>query len=160
MNKKLKYAGIVIVMVLTFGLTQYAAAKELIVIASKETQKSAQDWLGFLESKEIPVKLVAPDAFSDIKNELYIMILGSLDESNEIREIAKDALTADEFNSLSTEGKMFYKPQAWNVGQKVFLFLGPNLESSIDARINSQEEWYAKLQEWFEIEDTAGFHLY
>lgn len=160
MKTKLKLAGVVIFFVLTFGLTQYAAAADLIVVASKETQKAVKDWLGFLESKEIPVKLVTPDSFADVKNDLYIVIIGGFDESKEIKEIAKEALTADELKSLDTEGKMFYKPQAWNVGQKVILFLGPNLEAAINARISAQEEWYEMLKEWFDINDSGGFHLY
>ena len=160
MKLKLKCAWIVSVMFLTFGLAQYAAAGDLIVVASKTAQKASQDWLSFLESKEIPVKLVTPDSFSSVKDQLNIIVLGSIDESKEITEIAKDALTEDEFKSIGTEAKMYYKPQAWNVGQKVILFLGPNLESVVDARISSQEEWYAMLQEWFDIDDSQGFHLY
>lgn len=160
MNTKLKYAGIVIVMVLTLGLAQYAAARDLIVVATKATQDASRDWLGFLESKEIPVKLVTPDSFSDVKDELYIIVLGSLDESKEIAEIAKEALTADEFKSAKNEAKMFYKPQAWNVGQKVILILGPNQKAVMEARISAQEQWYEMLKEWFDIEDSEGFHIY
>ncbi|MGD9157316.1 MAG: hypothetical protein PVG39_02825 [Desulfobacteraceae bacterium] len=160
MNTKLKYTGIVIVMLLTLGLAQYAAARDLIVVASKSTQKASKDWLGFLESKEIPVKLVTPDSFSDVNEELYIIVLGSLDESKEIEEIAKDALTADEFKAVKSEAKMFYKPQAWNVGQKVILILGPDQESVIKARKASRDDWYEMLMEWFDIEETEGFHVY
>jgi hypothetical protein len=55
---------------------------------------------------------------------------------------------------------MFYKPQAWNVGQKVILILGPNRDALKDARISSQEKWYPMLKEWFDIDDTEGFHVY
>ena len=161
MSKNLKYALIIIAMVLTCSLTQFASAKDLIVVASKETQKATQDWLDFLKSKqEITVKLVTPESFSDHKQELYIFIPGTLNESKELNEIAKDALTADEFESIKTEAKMFYKPQAWNVGQKVILVLGPNMEAAVNARIATQEEWYEMLQDWFDIQDSQGFHLY
>ena len=130
------------------------------MIATESTQKDSKDWLGFLESKEIPVKLVTPDSFSSVREELYIFVLGGIDDSEEIKEIARDALTADEFKSLSSEGKMFYKPQAWNVGQKVIIFLGPNLQAVKEARVSTKEEWYEMLKEWFDIEDTAGFHVY
>lgn len=159
MNTKLKYLGIVIVMILTFGFSQFAAARDLIVVASKSTQKDSIDWLSFLESKEIPVKLVTPDSFVDVKGELYIVVLGTMDEP-EIAAIAEDALTADEVKSVKSEGKMFYKPQAWNVGQKVILILAPDKDSLKDARIGSQEKWYGMLKEWFDIEDTEGFHVY
>lgn len=160
MNTKLKYMGIIIVMVLTLGLAQHAAARDLIVVATNATQKASQDWFGFLESKEVPVKRVAPDSFSDVKGELFIVVLGTLVESKEIAAIAEDALTADELKSVKSEGQMFYKPQAWNVGQKVILFLGPNQEAVSEARISTQEEWYEMLQEWFDIDDSDGFHVY
>ena len=160
MATKLKYMGMVIALFFIFGLVQNAAAKDLIIVATKDTQNACKDWLGFLESKEIPVKLVTPDSFSDVKEDLYIFILGSLDESKEIASIAKDALTADELKSINSEGKMFYKPQAWNVGQKVILILGPNRKTMIAARAATQEKWYDMLKEWFDIEDTTGFHIY
>lgn len=160
MKPQIKYFGIVIALLLTLGFAQFAAAGDLIIVATKDTQNASKDWLGFLESKEIPVKLVTPDSFSDVKDELYIIIIGSLDEKNGVSEIAKEALTADEFKSAGSEGKMFYKPQAWNVGQKVILFLGPNREAVLDARVSTQEDWYEMLKEWFDIEDTEGFHVY
>ena len=160
MKTKFKFIGIMIVLVFALVFSQYAAARDLIVVATESTQKASQDWLGFLESKEIPVRLVKPDSFSSVREELYIFILGGIDESEEIKEIAKDALTADEFKSLSSEGKMFYKPQAWNVGQKVILILGPNQKAAKEARISAKEEWYGMLKDWFDIEDTSGFHIY
>lgn len=162
MNARWKYAGIVIVIIFTLGLVQNAAARDLIVVASKSTQEASKDWLDFLQSKEIPMKVVTPDSFSSYKEELYIVVLGSVNESKEMAEIAKDALTADEFQAVAknSEGKMFYKPQAWNVGQKVILFLGPNQEAVKKARKSTRDEWYEMLKEWFDIEDTEGFHVY
>ncbi len=141
---------------------QSASAGDLIVVASKATQDASKDWFGFLESKEIPVRPVTPESFSSYKEELYIIVMGSLDESKVIADIAKEALTADEFKSISegSEGKMFYKPQAWNVGQKVILILGQNWNALKEARISSQEKWYEMLKEWFDINDTEGFHVY
>ena len=162
MDTNWKYGVIVIVMGLTAGFVQNAAARDLIVVASKSTQEASQDWIDYLESNEIPMKIITPDSFSKYKEELYIVILGSINESNGIAEIAEDALTAEEFQAIAktSEGKMFFKPQAWNVGQKVILVLGPNMEATINARIATQEEWYEMLQEWFNIEDSQGFHLY
>jgi hypothetical protein len=73
MNRKLRYISIVIVMVIVFGLVQYAAARDLILVASKETQKASRDWLGFLESKEIPVKRVTPGSYTDYKGEFILL---------------------------------------------------------------------------------------
>ena len=162
MNRKWKYAAIVLFMLFTFGFIQNAAARDLIVVASKETQKTSIDWLAFIESKEIPVKIITPDSFSRYKEELYIVVIGSIKESNGITDIAKDALTSEEYENLAnnSKGKMFYKPQAWNVGQKVILFLGPNQEAVIEARKSSKEEWYDMLKEWFDIDESEGFHVY
>ncbi len=160
MDLKIKYFLTAMFLLITLGFAQYAAAADLIVVASKETQKASIDWLGFLESKEIPVKVVTPDSFSDVKEELYIFVLGSPGESKEIEEIAKDALTGDELKTIGSEGKMFYKPQAWNVGQKVILILGPNRDAVIETRVSTQEKWYEMLKEWFDIEDSEGFHVY
>jgi hypothetical protein len=103
---------------------------------------------------------VTPDAFPEVKEELYIVVMGSPAESKEIAEIAKSASTADEFKSVSTEGEMFYKPQVWNVGQKVILFLGPNQDEVKKARKSTKEEWYEMLQDWSDIDDLEGFHVY
>jgi hypothetical protein len=140
-----------------------ATAADLIVVATKATQDASKDWLGFLESKEIPVKVVTPDSFSGVKEELYIFVLGSLDESKEIADIAREALTADEYKAItegSSAGKMFYKPQAWNVGQKVILIIGPNQEAVTTVRKAEKEKWFEMLKEWFDVDDTESFHVY
>jgi hypothetical protein len=143
-------------------LAYNTTAADLIVVATKATQDASKDWLGFLESKEIPVKVVTPDSFQGVKEELYIIVMGSLDEPKEMTDIVKEALTADEIKSVSegNEGKMFYKPQAWNVGQKVIVIIGANWNALKEARISSQDKWYEMLKEWFDIEDTEGFHVY
>ena len=142
MNTNWKYLVITIVVVLTAGLVQNAAARDLIVVASKTTQEASQDWIDFLESNEIPMKIITPDSFSKHREDLYIIVLGSVNESKGIAEIAEDALTAEEFQTISnnSEGKMFFKPQAWNVGQKVILFLGSDQEAVTKARKASKEE--------------------
>lgn len=160
MNNKMKYIWIIVIMVLSLGFSLNATARDLIVVATKDTQKSSMDWLGFLESKEVPVRLVTPDVFPEVKGELYIVVLGSPNESKEMAEIAKEALTDDEYKSIHAEGKMFYKPQAWNVGQKVILFLGPDQDAVIKVRKSTKEEWYEMLKDWFDIDDMEGFHVY
>jgi hypothetical protein len=149
-----------IVLILVFSQT--ALANDLFIVASKDTQQAVKNWLGFLESKEIPVKTVTPDTFSNHKNELYIVIIGSINEPGGIGQIAKEALTAEEFQSISKngEGKMFFKPQAWNVGQKVILFVGPDQTAADTARKASKNEWFEMFQDWFDIEDTEGLHTY
>jgi hypothetical protein len=162
MDRNWKYIGIAIVMVLVTGFVQNVAAKDLIIVASKTTQEASQDWIDFLESNEIPMKIITPDSFSKYKEELYIIVLGSVNESEGIAAIAEEALTAEEFQNISnnSEGKMFFKPQAWNVGQKVILFLGSNQEAVTKARKASRDEWFDMLKDWFDIEDVDSFHVY
>jgi hypothetical protein len=162
MNTNWKYIVIAIVMILTEGFVQNAAARDLIIVASKTTQEASQDWIDYLESNEIPMKIITPDSFYKYKEELYIVVLGCVNESKKIAEIAEDALTAEEFQAISnnSEGKMFFKPQAWNVGQKVILFLGPNPEAVTKARKASRDEWFEMLAEWFDIEDADRLHVY
>jgi hypothetical protein len=162
MNTNWKYIVIAIVMILIEGFVQNAAARDLIIVASKTTQEASQDWIDYLESNEIPMKIITPDSFYKYKEELYIVVLGCVNESKKIAEIAEDALTAEEFQAISnnSEGKMFFKPQAWNVGQKVILFLGPNPEAVTKARKASRDEWFEMLAEWFDIEDADRLHVY
>jgi hypothetical protein len=162
MNTNWKYMVIAIVMILTAGFVQNAAARDLVIVASKTTQEASQDWIDYLESNEIPMKIITPDSFYKYKEELYIVVLGSVNESKEIAKIAEDALTAEEFQAISSnsEGKMFFKPQAWNVGQKVILFLGSNQKAVTKARKASRDEWFEMLAEWFDIEDADSFHVY
>ena len=162
MDRNWKYIGIAIVMVLVTGFVQNVAAKDLIIVASKTTQEASQDWIDFLESNEIPMKIITPDSFSKHKQELYIIVLGSVNESEGIAAIAEEALTAEEFQNISnnSEGKMFFKPQAWNVGQKVILFLGSNPDAVTKARKASRDEWFDMLKDWFDIEDVDSFHVY
>lgn len=162
MNRNWKYIGIAIVILLIQGLAQKATARDLIIVASKTTQEASQDWIDFLESNEIPMEIITPESFPKYKEELYIVVLGSVNESKGIAEIAEDALTAEEFQDISnnSEGKMFFKPQAWNSGQKVILFLGSNQEAVTKARKASRDEWFEMLKEWFDIEETESFHVY
>ena len=162
MDKNWKLTGIVIVMVITLVFVQNATARDLIVVASKTTQEASKDWIDFLKSNEIPMKIITPDSFSKYKEELYIVVLGSVNESKGIAGIAEDALTAEEFQAIlnNSQGKMFFKPQAWNVGQKVILFLGANQEAVTKARKSTRDEWYEMLKEWFDIEDSDSFHVY
>ena len=162
MNAKRTSMGIIMVVVLTLGFFQTAAAYDLVVVATKDTQQAVKNWLGFLESKEVPVKLVTPDTFSKVKNELYIIVMGSVNEPGGIAEIAKDALTAKEYQEVTkgNQGKMYIKPQAWNVGQKVILFVGPDQKAVDEARKSSRDEWFEMLQDWFDIEESEGLHAY
>jgi hypothetical protein len=163
MNRKWKYISLAVIMIFAMGfMSSSATARDLIVVASKATQNESKDWLGFLESKEIPVKIITPDTFSRYNGELYIVVLGDINESAEMAEIAKHALTSEEYKSLAnnSEGQMFYKPQAWNIGQKVILFLGPSREAVTKARKSSKDEWFEMLKEWFDIDESEGFHVY
>ncbi|MBN1848473.1 MAG: hypothetical protein JW932_07800 [Deltaproteobacteria bacterium] len=160
--KKVTILLTIFLTILIFGFLNIAIANDLIVVASKATQKASLNWFEFLEIKEVPIKIITPDAFLKYRNELYIVVMGSVNEPGGIGEIAKQALTVEEFQSISKDGtgKMFFKPQAWNVGQKVILFVGPNQAAVDEARKASRDKWFDMLQEWFEIVDIEGMHTY
>jgi hypothetical protein len=92
-------------------LAYNTTAADLIVVATKATQDASKEWLGFLESKEIPVKVVTPDSFSGVKDALYIIVIGSIDESKEIADIAKDALPLTSSSLYQRPGRCFINPR-------------------------------------------------
>ena len=48
----MKHVGLAIAVTFILGFAQNATAGDLIVVDTKDTQKSSTDWLGFLETKE------------------------------------------------------------------------------------------------------------
>jgi len=162
-NLKRKVVIFAVMMITAFTFTTHVMADDLYVVASKATQKAVQNWLGFLESKEIIVEVVTPEAFADHKMEKYIVIIGSISEQGGIADIAKEALKGDEFQSVNEAGKgrMFMKSGVWNPGQEVILIVGHDQKDADDARKAAKEEWFEMFSQWFEIEEGAeGLHAY
>ena len=162
MNVKKMHITIAAIMILTLCLFRSAAARDLIVVAEKPAQETAINWFAFLQTKEIPYKVVMPEGFGAYKRESYIVIMGDTDKAGEIYKIAGQALTSKELGSIGSneKGETFFKSDVWAPKQKVILFLGNDLEAADQARQNSKDLWYAMFMDWFDIEGTEGLHTY
>lgn len=162
MNVKKMHVTIAAIMIITVCLFQNAAARDLIVVADKSAQEMAVNWFAFLQTKEIPYKVVTPETFEDHKKESYIVIMGDIENTEGVRKIAGQVLSSKELNSIGKEGEgeTFFKSDVWAPKQKVILFLGNDLEASDQARKNSKDLWYAMFMDWFDLEGTEGLHLY
>ncbi len=150
------------IMVVVMGIFQIAAASDLFVVADKTAEEMSLSWFSFLEAKEISYKVVAPEDFGNHKKESYIVVMGAIEGSDVIRNIAKDALSADDLKKIegNEKGKAFFKSDVWAPRQKVILFLGTDQEAAIEARKGSKSYWYGLFMDWFELEGTEGLHLY
>ena len=76
-----------VVILLCVVLTQKAGADELYIVATESTRQGSHNWFGFLESEEVPFNLLLPNEFGDYKEEKFIVIMGSINESKDIRDI-------------------------------------------------------------------------
>ena len=162
MDMKKIFGAMVMIIILHLCFSQTVSARDLIVVAEKSAQEMAVNWLAFLQTKEIPYKMVMPDGFGDYKKESYIVIMGDTDKAGEIYKIAGQALSSKELGSIGSDGKgeTFFKSNVWAPKQKVILFLGNDLEAADKARQNSKDLWYAMFMDWFDLEGTEGLHMY
>jgi hypothetical protein len=140
-----------------------SAADNLVVIATDAAWKNAEKWVGFLQSKQVPLKHVTPKDFATAKNEKFLVLMGGMDEADGIKAIATEALTPDEVKWVSEggHGKMFEKADTWAAGQKVILFVGSDWPAAETARVDSRPDWSEAFGEWFDLDMGAGvFHAY
>ena len=148
---------------ISFVFVQAAAAADLLVVASKSTQQSSQNWIGFLKTSEVPFKLVTPQEFANYKQEKYIFLLGGMDETDGIAGLVKEALTKDEIQWLTQagNGKMYVKSDVWAAGQRVIIVAGSDLKTAEEARKASRDQWFGMLTNWFDLEQgPGGLHAY
>lgn len=162
MTKVLLASWIIAAAFLLTGLAKPASAEELIVVATKATQEATQNWQAFLKTKEVPFKLMTPQEFAMDKNYKYVVIMGSMDESEEMKDLLKEALNDNDMNFISQEGngKMFLRPNVWMSGQRVLIFAGSSREAEIEARKASRDDWFEHLADWFDIETAEGLRSY
>jgi hypothetical protein len=146
---------------LCVSVAQTASAEDLIVVATQSTQKANANWQAFLQSKEIPFKLVTPQEFEKFKKAKYIVIMGSADEKD-IVTILKEALLENDFNGISNKGsgKMYLRPSVWTPGQRVMIFVGSDQEAMMAARKASKDEWFEHLGDCFDIDTEGGLPSY
>ena len=86
-----------------FGLCfhQQAMAQDLIIIGTGSTMDASQDWLSFLKTQEVPFVIVNPAKFGEHKKRDCVVVIGSMDESEKIKAILKEVLTAEEMEWMS-----------------------------------------------------------
>jgi hypothetical protein len=151
-----------VVAILCSAFVQNAMAEDLIVVATKATQQASQNWVSFLESNEVPLKLVTPQEFSKHKQKRYVVLMGGVDEPDGIKELVKEALTGEEMQWLSHEGngKMYVKSGVWEAEQRVIIFSGSNRKAADEARKATKDNWFDMLSDWFDIESGGGLHAY
>jgi hypothetical protein len=162
MDLKSKLGTVMMIIILCLCFSQTVSARELIVVASESAQETSLNWFGFLETKEIPFKVVTPESFNDHKRETYIVIMGEIEKNEQLKKIAGEALSSKELKSIGKEGKgeTFFKSNVWAPRQKVILFLGTDQASADNARKASKDHWYGMFMDWFDLEGTEGLHMY
>ena len=97
MKAKRLFMVLGMVAVLGLALAPVASAAELVVVATPATFAKSADWAKFLDSKNIPVKNVAPSNLAAFKDAPYVVLLGGMDEAGGIKPLAEKALSKSEF---------------------------------------------------------------
>lgn len=150
---------IVLGMVAVLGLAPMAAAADLVVVATPATFAKNADWAKFLDSKNIPVKNVAPSNLAGFKDAPYVVLMGGMDEAGGIKPLAEKALSKSEFERMNMAGSsaMYVKSDVWGKGQEVIFFTGASDKGVETARKGNRAEWMDLIFNWFGIEsETAG----
>jgi uncharacterized protein YgbK (DUF1537 family) len=147
-----------------FGLClhQQAMAQDLIIVGTGSTMEASQDWLSFLETQEVPCVVVNPAEFGEHKKGDYVVVIGSMDESEDIKAILKEVLTTEEMDWISQpgNGNMYVKTDVWIPGQKVIVIAGSHQIITEQARKATREDWFELLTDWFDIETTDLLRAY
>ncbi len=145
-----------------FIFAQHASANDLIIVVSPSTQQGSQKWFDFLKANDVPITIIAPHEFENIKLEKYIVIMGSMDEQEDVKILLKKALNSEEINWISQKGNgnMYSKSNKWSEGQNVIVFAGSSQRITEAVRKANRDEWFEKFTDWFDIETAGGFKEY
>jgi hypothetical protein len=145
------------VAVLGLALAPVASAADLMVVATPDSFAKAADWAKFLESKNIPIKNVAPSDLAAFKDAPYVVLLGAMDEAGGIKPLAEKALSKSEFERMNQAGSsaMYVKSDVWGKGQEVIVFTGAGDKGVETARKGNRAEWMDIIFGWFGIENEA-----
>jgi hypothetical protein len=143
--------------VLGLALAPLAAAADLIVVATPATFAKAGDWVKFLDSKNIPVKNVAPANMAGFKDAPYVVLMGGFDEADGIKPLTEKALSKSEFERMNMAGSsaMYVKSDVWKKGQEVIVFTGASAAGVDTARKGNRAEWMDLIFGWFGVENEA-----
>ena len=155
---------VVVLVVGLFGVCfhQQAMAQDLIIVGTGSTMDASQDWLSFLKTQEVPCVVVNPAEFGEHNKEDSIVVIGSMDESEDIKAILKEVLTAEEMEWISQagNGKMYVKTDVWTPGQKIIVIAGSHQIIAEQARKATKEDWFELFTDWFDIETTDLLRAY
>jgi len=154
----------VVLVVALFGLCFHhqAMAQDLIIVGTESTMDASQDWLSFLQTQEVPCVVVTPAEFGEHNKGDYIVVMGSMDEAEDIKAILKELLTAEEMEWISQagNGNMYVKTDVWAPGQKIIVIAGSHQIITEQARKATQEDWFELFTDWFDIETTDMLRAY
>jgi len=157
---KIKRTSIVLIVVILLCvlLTQKASADELYIVATESTRQGSHNWFGFLEFEEVPFNFLLPNEFGDYKEEKFIVIMGSINESKDIKDILSQILTEGEVKWLSRKGNgnLYLKSDIWTQGQKIAVVAGSDQNALKKVRKANKEEWCDIIIEWFDLEGNPG----
>jgi len=99
-----------------FGLCfhQQAMAQDLIIVGTGSTMDASQDWLSFLKTQEVPCVVVNPAEFGEHKKRDFVVVIGSMDESEDMKAILEEVLNPEELEWISQagNGNMYVKTGA------------------------------------------------
>jgi len=155
---------VVVLVVGLFGVCfhQQAMAQDLIIVGTGSTMDASQDWLSFLKTQEVPCVVVNPAEFGEHNKVDFIVVIGSMDESEDIKAILKEVLTAEEMEWISQagNGKMYVKTDVWTPGQKIIVIAGSHQIITEQARKATKEDWFELFTDWFDIETTDLLRAY
>lgn len=128
--------------------------RQLIVVANDQSFDLASAWVNFLKNESVPFTRIMPSDFEKYKNEKNIVILGGPTEPDGVGEIVKQALTKEEQDYVSEEGrfKMYIKYNVWAKEQNVMIFAGSDSKTAAKARTVSRQKWIPIFNDWLGID--------
>ncbi len=154
--------GITICLALPYG-SGAQGGRQLIVVANDQSFELASAWVNFLKNESVPFTRIMPSDFEKYKKEKNIVILGGPTEPDGVGEIVKQALTKEEQDYMSEEGRfrMYVKKDVWAPGQNVMVFAGSDSKAAAKARTVSRQKWIPIFNEWLGIDiSEAGIVAY
>ena len=147
-----------------FGLCfhQQAMAQDLIIVGTGSTMDASQDWLSFLKTQEVPCVVVNPAEFGEHKKRDFVVVIGSMDESEDMKAILEEVLNPEELEWISQagNGNMYVKTDVWAPGQKIVVIAGSHQIITEQARKATKEDWFELFADWFDLETIDLLRAY
>lgn len=154
--------GVAVCLAIPYG-SAAQEGRQLIVVANDPSYELASAWVNFLKTESVPFTRITPSDFEKYKKEKNIVILGGPTEPDGIGEIVKQALTKEEQDYVSEQGRfrMYIKNGVWVPGQNVMVFAGYDRQAASKARSVSRQKWIPIFNDWLGIDiSEAGIVAY